>query len=177
MITDTYPDRFRNQFLVLGLPDGQRRIDLARTHLPMRFKRELQVDLHPRLHPSRPIACADTGHTGTRALMTVDFSRMPAVMKLLLFIVNYRSDAALAQCLASVRLAQLACTAEVALALQVHVQDNSEYDAAGRAQPAVTGRRRGRAGRPACTGPSATTATLAACRWPSNWPVCRTARW
>lgn len=74
VITDTYPDRFRNQFLVLGLPDGQRRIDLARTHLPMRFKRELQVDLHPRLHPSRPVACVDTGHTGTRALMTVDFS-------------------------------------------------------------------------------------------------------
>jgi hypothetical protein len=74
VITDTYPDRFRNQFLVLGRPGTQRRVDLARTHLPSKFRRELQVDLHPRLHPSRPVACVDTGHTGTRALMTVDFS-------------------------------------------------------------------------------------------------------
>lgn len=55
-------------------------------------------------------------------------------MKLLLFIVNYRSDAALAQCLASVRQAQQSCSADVTLALQVHVQDNSEYDVAGRAR-------------------------------------------
>lgn len=74
VITDTYPDRFRNQYLVLGRPANHQRINLARTHLPRRFRRELQVDLHPRLHPSRPIACVDTGHTGTRALMTIDFS-------------------------------------------------------------------------------------------------------
>lgn len=73
IITDTYPDRFRNQYLVLGLPDCERRIDLVRTHLPNYFKRELQVDLHPRLHPSRLVACVDTGHVGARALMTVNF--------------------------------------------------------------------------------------------------------
>ena len=76
VITDTYPDRFRNQFLVLGRPTTQQRIDLARTHLPKRFRREMQVDLHPRLHPSRPVVCVDTGHTGTRALMTIDFASM-----------------------------------------------------------------------------------------------------
>lgn len=74
VITDTYPDRFRNQFLVLGRPATEQRIDLARTHLPKCFRRETQVDLHPRLHPSRPVVCVDTGHTGTRALMTIDFS-------------------------------------------------------------------------------------------------------
>lgn len=73
VLTDTYPDRFRNQYLVLGLADGERRINLACTHLPRRFKRELQVDLHPRLHPSQPVACVDTGHIGTRALMTINF--------------------------------------------------------------------------------------------------------
>ena len=78
VITDTYPDRFRNQYLVLGRPASQQRVTLARTHLPMRFRRELQVDLHPRLHPRLAVACVDTGHTGTRALMTVDFSGLLA---------------------------------------------------------------------------------------------------
>ena len=74
VITDTYPDRFRNQFLVLGKPSTQQRLNLVQTHLPRHFRRELQVDLHPRLHPTLPIICADTGHIGTRALMTVDFN-------------------------------------------------------------------------------------------------------
>lgn len=74
VITDTYPDRFRNQFLVLGLSETGRRIDLCRTHLPALFKRELQVDLHPRLHPHLNVACVDSGHSGTRSLLTVDFS-------------------------------------------------------------------------------------------------------
>jgi hypothetical protein len=74
VITDTYPDRFRNQFLVLGLPESGQRIDLCRTHLPAIFKRELQVDLHPRLHPYLNIACIDSGHSGVRSLLTVDFS-------------------------------------------------------------------------------------------------------
>lgn len=74
VITDTYPDRFRNQYLILGLPKTHQRVNLARFHLPMIFRKELQVDLHPRLHPTRSIACVDTGHTGSRALMTIDFS-------------------------------------------------------------------------------------------------------
>lgn len=74
VITDTYPDRFRNQFLVLGLPGSGRRIDLCRVHLPTLFKRELQVDLHPRLHPLLSVACVDSGHSGTRSLLTIDFS-------------------------------------------------------------------------------------------------------
>ena len=73
IITDTYPDRFRNQFLVLGLAETQQRINIARLHLPRKFRKELQVDLHPRLHPLQFVACIDTGHAGTRSLLTIDF--------------------------------------------------------------------------------------------------------
>ncbi|MSR21386.1 MAG: hypothetical protein EXR91_10515 [Gemmatimonadetes bacterium] len=76
VLTDTYPDRFRNQCLVLCVLDGARRIDLCRTHLPRRFARELQVDLHPRLHPTDLIACFDSGHTGRRSLVTLDFAAL-----------------------------------------------------------------------------------------------------
>ena len=74
IITDTYPDRFRNQYLVLiDIKDGSRK-NLVRTHLPKKFKHYLQVDLHPRLHPSCSIACFDSAHNGKHSLMTVDYS-------------------------------------------------------------------------------------------------------
>jgi len=74
VITDTYPDRFRNQYLVLCTLKNDKRIDLCRTHLPSLFKGVLQVDLHPRLHPERFIACVDSAHHGEHSLLTVDFS-------------------------------------------------------------------------------------------------------
>lgn len=75
VITDTYPDRYRNQYLALGIIESGERIDLCRTHLPSVFKRDLQVDLHPRLHPFRSLACIDTAHNGIHSLLTIDFSK------------------------------------------------------------------------------------------------------
>jgi hypothetical protein len=74
VLTDTYPDRFRNQYLVLGRVETQKTIRLCRTHLPRSLRDELRVDLHPRLHPTRPLACFDSGHSGGRSLVTLDFS-------------------------------------------------------------------------------------------------------
>jgi hypothetical protein len=74
VITDTYPDRFRNQYLVLCSIENGKRTNLCRTHLPLRFKGDLQVDLHPRLHPFRSIACADSAHNGVHSLLTIDFT-------------------------------------------------------------------------------------------------------
>ncbi len=75
IITDTYPDRFRNQNLFLYNTKTNKLENLCRTHLPKHLKKELQVDLHPRLHPTHPVACFDSGHTGTRSLVTLNFSR------------------------------------------------------------------------------------------------------
>lgn len=76
VITDTYPDRFRNQYLALGFTADQRRVNLCRTHLPALFRDYLQVDLHPRLHPERPIACVDAAFHGEHSLLTLDFSSL-----------------------------------------------------------------------------------------------------
>lgn len=74
VITDTYPDRFRNQFLVLCKTDKEERINLCKTHLPSLFKYDLQVDLHPRLHPFLNIACVDAAFKGKHSLIILDFT-------------------------------------------------------------------------------------------------------
>lgn len=74
VITDTYPNRFRNQYLILMDIDTNRRINLARTHLPKKFKTFLQVDLHPRFHPFQNITCIDSAHSGEHSLITLDYS-------------------------------------------------------------------------------------------------------
>lgn len=76
VITDTYPDRFRNQYLVLLDIETGSKTNLVRTHLPHLFKGFLQVDLHPRLHPSSPIVCFDSAHDGEHSLVTVDISEL-----------------------------------------------------------------------------------------------------
>lgn len=74
ILTDTYPDRFRNQNLVLCKIDSEERINLCKTHLPKLFKYDLQVDLHPRLHPIKNIACVDAAFKNVHSLITIDFN-------------------------------------------------------------------------------------------------------
>jgi hypothetical protein len=74
VITDTYPNRFRNQYLVLMDVQANKRIDIAKTHLPNKFKTFLQVDLHPRAHPFQNIICVDSAHSGEHSLMTFEYS-------------------------------------------------------------------------------------------------------
>lgn len=71
MLTDTYPDRFRLQYLTLYDFKRHRRYDLARTHLPFKFARELQVDLNPRWNRDGTMVCFDAGFTGERSLCTL----------------------------------------------------------------------------------------------------------
>jgi hypothetical protein len=73
-VTDTYPDRFRNQYLFLYDLVHRAKIQLARTHLPRKFLDDLQVDLHPRFDRSGRTVCFDSGHPGTRSLCTLDIA-------------------------------------------------------------------------------------------------------
>jgi hypothetical protein len=75
-VTDTYPDRFRNQYLFLYDLEQGKRIHLARTHLSRRFLDDLQVDLHPRFDRRGATVCFDSGHTGTRTLCTLDLAKV-----------------------------------------------------------------------------------------------------
>jgi hypothetical protein len=70
-VTDTYPDRFRNQRLYLYDLEKRRAELLARTHLGLNFPDDLQVDLHPRFDRSGGTVCFDSGHTGRRSLCTI----------------------------------------------------------------------------------------------------------
>jgi hypothetical protein len=76
VVTDTYPDRFRNQYLVLCDLSTGTRIDVCRTHLPKVFSHDRQLDLHPRLHPAANIVCVDSGHTGKRSVVTLDITAL-----------------------------------------------------------------------------------------------------
>ena len=75
VITDTYPDRFRNQYLVLMDTKTNKRTNLLKAHLPKKFKNFLQVDLHPRFHPNSKIVSVDTAYNGKHSLITIDYSK------------------------------------------------------------------------------------------------------
>jgi hypothetical protein len=70
-VTDTYPDRFRNQFLYLYDLRARASRRLARTHLGLDFLDDLQVDLHPRFDRTGDVVCFDSGHPGRRSLCTL----------------------------------------------------------------------------------------------------------
>jgi len=71
-VTDSYPDRFRNQGLYLVDLERNRASRIVRTHLSRAFLDDLQVDLHPRFDRRGRTVCFDSGHLGERALCTVD---------------------------------------------------------------------------------------------------------
>ena len=73
-VTDTYPDRFRRQALIIFDWQAGRRRDLARMQLPLRFIREPRCDFHPRWNRQGDMICFDSAHTGNRSLCTVSLS-------------------------------------------------------------------------------------------------------
>lgn len=74
-VTDSYPDRFRNQYLYQYDMDTHTATTILRTHLGRAFLNDLQVDLHPRFDRSGEVICFDSGHPGVRSLCTVAMPR------------------------------------------------------------------------------------------------------
>lgn len=76
MLTDTYPDRTRRQYLILFDTSNNRRYNLAYLRSPRRFaskyKRHWACDLHPRFDRIGRYICFDSAQTGQRALCTID---------------------------------------------------------------------------------------------------------
>lgn len=81
ILTDTYPDRFRFQRLVIFDTAAGQRHDIARTRLPWKFRDQLQVDLHPRWSRSGEHVCFDSGHPGVRSLCTMPVAELLQGMK------------------------------------------------------------------------------------------------
>lgn len=72
LITDTYPDRKRQQRLILYRFDDDSVIEVGRFLLPLRFDGVKRVDLHPRWSPDCSKISIDSGHDNHRRTYVLD---------------------------------------------------------------------------------------------------------
>ncbi len=71
IITDTYPDRFRRQYLIRYDLRNEVRENIAILKSPLRFTGDIRCDLHPRWDRKGEYVCFDSAHTGSRSLCTI----------------------------------------------------------------------------------------------------------
>jgi hypothetical protein len=71
ILTDTYPDRWRRQHLLLYDPGRRRVRRVAWFFVPREFQKEVRADLHPRPSPSGRYVAVDTVRRGMRVLCLV----------------------------------------------------------------------------------------------------------
>lgn len=76
MITDTYPDEFRDQKLLLFNPEQDNVKVIDRFYMPPEFTGEVRCDLHPRPSPSAKLLCVDVVAGGYRAMQLLDISTL-----------------------------------------------------------------------------------------------------
>jgi Tol biopolymer transport system component len=71
IITDTYPDRKRRQFLIMYNMENEQKHVLAIVRSPLKFMRDLRCDLHPRWNREGTSIAFDSAYTGIRSLCTL----------------------------------------------------------------------------------------------------------
>lgn len=74
IITDTYPDRFRNQYLYLFKTQNNELVRLMKANLPIKYVDNLQIDMHPRLSASQNLVCVDGADSNGPRMVILDFS-------------------------------------------------------------------------------------------------------
>lgn len=74
LLTDTYPDRFGRQHLIIYDLQKQERRDVAKLRLPLSYIKGTRCDFHPRWNRKGNMICFDSAHTGMRSLCTIDLS-------------------------------------------------------------------------------------------------------
>ncbi|MBU5612952.1 hypothetical protein [Geomonas azotofigens] len=72
ILLDTYPDRFRMQYLKLYDIESNRQSILLRKRIPFQFRYERRCDYHPRYDRLKQKVCFDSGHSGIRAICVMD---------------------------------------------------------------------------------------------------------
>lgn len=70
LLTDTYPDRFRRQHLILFDLLAERRHSLLCLRVPPSYRDAVRCDFHPRWNRRYSAVCFDSPHTGMRSLCT-----------------------------------------------------------------------------------------------------------
>ena len=76
MITDTYPNSYRDQRLLLYAIGDDRLKTIDRFRIPPEFTGEVRCDLHPRVSPSQRMVCVDMVRNGHRAMAVLDISAL-----------------------------------------------------------------------------------------------------
>jgi hypothetical protein len=71
IITDTYPDRLRNQYLKLYDLQLNKGIVLAKLRIPFVFRGTRRCDYHPRWNRDDSLICFDSAHSKKRSLCTM----------------------------------------------------------------------------------------------------------
>lgn len=72
LITDTYPDEKRDQYLVVYERDKRRAHRVARWNMPLEFKGEVRCDLHPNVGDSGRRVAVNIVHQGRRAIAILE---------------------------------------------------------------------------------------------------------
>lgn len=72
ILTDTYPDRFRTQYLILYNVKDKRIYNIAKLRSPFKYRYNLRCDLHPRWNRNSSMVCFDSAHAGIRSLYTIE---------------------------------------------------------------------------------------------------------
>jgi len=73
ILTDTYPDRFRMQSLIVyNVKENQLKI-ILKLRIPLKFRYGVRCDFHPRWNRDSTMICFDSAHTGKRALCLLKY--------------------------------------------------------------------------------------------------------
>lgn len=71
IITDSYPDRNRRQYLTKFELKNEQKENIAILKSPLKFIGDVRCDLHPRWDRNGNYVCFDSAHTGVRSLCTI----------------------------------------------------------------------------------------------------------
>lgn len=74
IITDTYPDRLRRQYLIRYNINYEKRDNIAVIKSPLVYTGDIRCDLHPRWDRTGKSVAFDSSHTGKRSLCTIDYT-------------------------------------------------------------------------------------------------------
>lgn len=76
LLTDTYPDKLREQHLFIFRFDNNNLVRIGSFFSPLEFEStEVRCDLHPRWSPCGQYICFDSAHEGKRAMCLVDVGK------------------------------------------------------------------------------------------------------
>ena len=71
ILTDTYPDKYRNQHLYLYDISTKIKKKIGNFYSPPKYSGEYRCDLHPRFSPDGLKVCLDSPHLGRRQIIII----------------------------------------------------------------------------------------------------------